>query len=134
MELYVLAAGQIDHLNRWQQDLNSVRLPVYKNGKEVPRTLRRLLVAPVQLFKIGFPKEQMEEVIAAVCPDDYPMRKTKSLGIFASWIRKKLGLREVPKTDKINPYLSPNAFDKAVAIMPLGIKDDIMNDEGEEQI
>ena len=134
MELYVLAAGQMDNLNRWQQDLNSMWLPLYRNGEKIPKQRRRLLVAPVQLFKIGFAKEELNNVVAAVCPvDDYVSRKY-DVGFVGKMIRNKLGLKPSPTPKLINPYLQPNAYDKAVAIMPLGIKEDIMNDEGVEQL
>ena len=134
MELYVLAEGQIDNLNRWMQDLNAQWLPHYKDGVEVPKQKRRLLIAPVQLFKIAFAKEELDNVISMVCPpDDYVTRKY-DMGFLGKMIRKKLGLKECPVPTMINPYMQPNAYDKAVAVMPLGIKEDIMNDEGVEQI
>jgi len=138
MELYVLAAGQIDHLNRWVQDLNSQFLPIYKNGVEVPLKKRRLLVAPVQLYKIAFAKEQLDTVVAAVCPAKDYVSEKYDLGIVGKMIRSKLGLKPAPVPELINPFLQPNPFDKAVAVVPLGIKEDIMStdgvDDGVEQI
>lgn len=151
MELYALVAGQLDSLNRWQQDLNSQWLPVYKDGKKVPclndkgepikdtngNTIyyrRRLLVAPVQLFKIGFAKEELDTVTAMVCPQDYMTDRLPGLGWGAKLVRKKLGLKECPIPKMVNAYLQPNQLDKAVAVMPLGLKDDMMNADGVEMV
>ena len=99
MELYVIAGGQMDSLNRWQQDLNSVFLPIYKNGKKVKYeegglTHRRLLVAPVQLFKICFPKEELENVMSMVCPTDYVEKKYGVIRKSIMFLRKILGLKK----------------------------------------
>ncbi len=133
MELYVVAAGHVDSLNRWQQDLTSQFLPIYKDGKKVPKMKRRLLVAPVQLYKIVFAKEEQERVLQMVCPQDYMTHRYKFLGYSINVIRKFLGLKKCPIPDKVDAYLQPNIVDKAVAVMPLGLKDDVMFN-GIEQI
>jgi len=152
MELYALVAGQMDSMNRWQQDLNAQWLPVYKNGKKIPMkhsktgkvlkdsngnvmyAQRRLLVAPVQLFKIAFAKEELNNVLAMVCPQDYMTKRYKGLGWGTKLIRSKLGLKECPIPKLVNPFLQPNQMDKAVGIMPIGIKEDMINEHGEEMI
>jgi len=144
MELYVVTAGQLDSLNRWQQDLNSQYLHYYKNGKKVIQGknaegkdiygYRRLLVAPVQLFKIAFAKEELDTVLSMVCPQDYMTKRHKALKWFSTAARKALGLKKAPKPKFINSFTQPNQVDKAVAVMPIGLKEDIFNEDGEEQI
>jgi len=133
MEAYVVAAGQMDSINRWQQDLNAQFLPVYKNGKPTGQA-RRLLVAPIQLFKIVFPKEEKENVMSMICPEEYMFKRQKLLGYGTAAIRKALKLKKIPLPVIRNPLLQPNLVDKAVAVMPIGTKEDITNSDGEEQI
>ena len=133
MELYVVASGQMDNLNRWQQDLNAQFLPIYKNGLKIPKKKRRLLVAPIQLYKICFAKEELDNVVSMVCPSDYMTQRYRWLKVFANSVKKIMGLKTCKIPTKVNAYLQPNPVDKSVAIMPIGIKDDIMF-EGVEQI
>lgn len=126
MELYVVAGGQIDSLNRWVQDLNSQFLPIYENGKpsEGKFTHRRLLVAPMQLYKICFPKEELENVLSMVCPTDYINKRYKILDKGINFVRKILGLKKAPMPKVENPFLQPNQVDKAVFVVPVGLKED----------
>jgi hypothetical protein len=126
MELYVVAGGQIDSVNRWVQDLNSQFLPIYENGKPSNGDLthRRLLVAPIQLYKICFPKEELENVMAMVCPTDYINKRYKILDKGINFIRKILGLKVAPMPKYENPFLQPNQVDKAVFVVPVGLKED----------
>ena len=136
MELYVAATGQIDNLNRWANDLNSQFFPVYRNGKKETFgknaqgkeiiNHRRLLVAPVQIYKIAFAKEELENVLPIVCPMTYVFDRYPILKRVAKMVRKVLKLKEVPIPKFTNPLLQPNQVDKAVAIVPIGIKDDII--------
>ena len=151
MEMYVLASGHIDSLNRWQQDLTAQWLPYYENGKQVlckttegkllkdvngniVPARRRLLIAPVQLFKIAFAKEELDNVLAMVCPADYMTKRIPGLGWGAKLMRSKLGLKECPVPKLVNAFMQPNEVDKAVAVMPIGLKEDMYNDEGKELI
>ena len=129
MELYVVAGGQMDSLNRWQQDLNSQFLPIYKNGKKCELdkdgfTHRRLLVAPVQLYKICFPKEELENVVSMVCPTEYIQQRYSVINKAVKFFKRILGLKPVPKPKELNPFLQPNQVDKAVFVVPVGIKED----------
>lgn len=129
MELYVIAGGQMDSLNRWQQDLNSQFVPLYKDGKKVETgyTHQRMLVAPVQLFKICFPREELENVMSMVgLPKEKEnhVLKYSVLKNSISFLRKILGLKKAPNPVAINPFLAPNPVDKSVFLIPIGIKDD----------
>lgn len=140
MELYVLAGGQLDSLNRWQQDLNAQFLPIYdKDGKHkkvdgVPQ-YRRLLVAPVQLFKICYNKENEQQVANMVLPEwSHVTGRYKILDKSVNFLRKMLGLKKAKKPTSIYPFTQPNAYDKAVFVVPIGTKPDAVDPNGEELI
>jgi len=126
MELYVVAGGQMDSLNRWEQDLNSQFLPIYTKGEKNkgPYTHRRLLVAPVQLYKICFPKEELDNVVSMVCPTEYIQQRYSVINKAVKFFKRILGLKPVPKPKELNPFLQPNQVDKAVFVVPVGIKED----------
>lgn len=138
MELYVLAGGQTDSLKRWEADLNAQFFPTYTNGK--PTVLgknekgqdiiehRRLLVAPIQLYKICFAKEEIDNVLAMVCPTDYINKRYSVLDKLLKWFRRIIGLKEAPIPTKLNPFLQPNQVDKAVFVLPIGLKEDQIHD------
>lgn len=138
MELYVVLSGMKDSAKRWENDLIAQFYPIYRNGKlEVTgkdpegRDIinhRRLLVAPVQLYKIAFAKEELQNVLSAVCPTDYVEKRYSVLKYIAKTLRKFLGLKPVPTPKTINPFLQPNQVDKAVTVFPIGIKEDMMVD------
>lgn len=143
MHLYVLAKGIKPDLERWQNDLLAIHLKqgkkYMKDGKEVQNWLQ-LAVRPVQIFEIGFPKESLEEVMSVIGTGDYILKRYPILNMTAKMIRKFAGLKPVPLPKKINPLLQPFLQGKAVAVVPIGIKEDMhrqMDDQpdaGEEQI
>jgi hypothetical protein len=128
MELYCAVGGQTDSLKRWEADLNAQFFPIYKDGKPLvingEHQFRRLLVAPIQLYKIAFAKEELQNVLACVHPSDYIQKRYSILNKALKFIKKVLGLKPVPKPLKINPFLQPNQNDKAVFVLPIGLKDD----------
>lgn len=138
MELYVVAHGHNDSLRRWENDLSAQFLPVYKNGKpyikDGQQQFRRLLVAPVQLYKICFAKEDLDPVLNMVSPNDYVLKRYRIIRKIAAGLRKFLGLKPVPQAKRPNPFLQPNQVDKAVGITPIGIKPDEIDKNGFEQI
>jgi len=143
MHLYVVAKGHYDSLSRWQHDLLAQFLPSYKDGKPVflgvnkdgipIKEFLRLSVRPVQLFEIGFHKENLDTVLSMVCPAAYLSEKYPILAMTAKILRKILKLQEVPFPTTQNPFLQPNPVDKAVAVMPIGLKEDAVVD-GKEDI
>lgn len=140
MELYVLAGGQMDALTRWQQDLNAQFLPLYQNGKKADYkdgglTHRRILVAPVQLFKIGFPKEEYQNVVNMVCPKwSHVTGRYRVIRKAVNMLRRVLGLKKAIKPTDLYPFTQPNPHDKSVFVVPIGTKPDAINDNGVEQI
>ena len=138
MELYVLAVGQTDSLKRWEADINAQFLPMWKNGKpyikDGQKMYRRLLVAPVVPYKIVFHKENLEQVLSFVGNNDYVLKRYGILGRFVKFFRKLLRLKDVPKPKFLNPLMQPNQVDKAVAVCPIGINEDVINSEVAEMI
>lgn len=145
MELYCLVGGQTDSLKRWEADLNAQFYPIFKDGK--PKVIgkdqdgkdivehRRLLVAPIQLYKIAFNKEMLPKVLSAVAPNhEYIEERYPFIKNTIKMLRKFIGLKKAPKPTHINPFLQPNQVDKAVFVVPLGLKEDALNSEGEEMI
>ena len=140
MHLYVLTKGDLDSVHRWQADLRAQFLKTYKNGKPKMmgkgiQQVRRLGVRPVQLFEIGFAEEELDTVLGMVHQSDYITDRYPVLGKYVKWLRKLLKLKPVPKPkpEKINPLLQPNQLDKAVAVVPIGLKKDIFKN-GEEML
>lgn len=138
MELYVVAHGHNDSLKRWENDLSAQFFKVYKDGKpyikDGQQQYRRLLVAPVQLYKIAFAKEELENVLPCVCPQEYVLDRYKIIKKMGNMLRKVLGLKPVPKPKFIDPFLQPNQIDKAVGVTPIGLKPDNTDANGFEQI
>jgi hypothetical protein len=138
MELYCVVGGQTDSLKRWEADLNAQFLPLYKDGKKVKfedggLTHRRLLVSPIQLYKVCFPREELENVLSMVCPSDYINKRYSILDKGLRVLKRILGLKPTPKPKFENPFLQPNQVDKAVFVVPIGLKEDKV-DNGIEQI
>ena len=144
MHLYVAVKGYEHHLTHWRNGLLAQVLPKYKDGKHVVlgvndegkviKEFVELAVSPIQILEIRFPKEELDKVLGMVCPlDDYVTRKHPVLGMTASVMRKTLGLKSVPpvKPEFLNVFTQPNNGNKAVAVVPIGIKEDIMSpDDG----
>lgn len=137
-EVYVIASGTLRSLEQWQNDLLAQFMPVYKDGKPLVNengelTMRRLIVAPIQLYKIVTAKENIPALTTFLGGADYTQKRYGWIGRGIRWFRKFAKLKPLPKPKTINPLLAPNLVDKAVNIMPIGVKDDIMY-KGEEQI
>ena len=142
MHLYVIAKGIKPHLDTWMNELLAQKLPVFQKGKEkyvlvdgVPtKVFIQLAVRPVQLFEIGFPREHLDYVMSIVGTGDYIQKRYPLLKMTANAVRKVTGMKQVPSPIKVNSLMQPNAQGKAVAVIPIGIKEDAYNAEGQEQL
>lgn len=137
-EVYVLVSGHYQSQERWQNDLSSLYFPVWEKGeiKKAPDGKpihRRLLVSPIQMYKIATNKENIKDLIPRLGTNDYVLKRYKILDKTVRLLRKILGLKPVPKPDFLDPRYQPNQVDKAVAVTPIGIKDDEEHN-GVEQI
>ena len=136
MHLYVVAKGIKPHIEKWQNDLLAQYVPMFKDGKpyfsmgadgQPKQENVQISVRPIQLFEIGFPKEALELVMANVGTGGYILERYPKLNKIAKYLRKFLGLKEVPIPKKVNPLMQPNQQEKAVAVVPIGIKEDDMS-------
>lgn len=141
MELYAVVGGQTDSLKRWEADLNAQFLPIYKDGKPLIidgiQQFRRLLVAPVQLYKIAFPREELNNVLSMVGmpkEEENHLLKYSILRRLKNLVRKILGLKPVPNPINLNPFMQPNQVDKAIFCLPIGLKEDKIDEKGVEMI
>lgn len=140
MHLYVIGRGHNDSLKRWENDLSAQFFPVYdKNGKikknkQGQTLMRRLSVRPVQLYEIAFAEEELQNVLSCVCPEEYVEDRYSFIKRGLQALRKILKLKPVPKPTKINSLMQPNQIDKAVSIIPVGLKADARDNDGEEMI
>ena len=125
MHLYVAVKGTLTSIDQWEKDLQAVKVP-FEYEKDT-KCLWRVAVRPVRLYEIGFPEDQLQTVLSCIgiglkgnyILDRYPMLKR-----WAGRIRKILKLQKVPNPEKIIDHMQPNQIDKAVAVIPIGIKKD----------
>ena len=122
MHLYVLAKGIKPSLEKWQNDLLAQYLPV-KTGKDKKGAIQ-FSVRPVQLFELGFPEDQLEYVMSIVGTGDYILKRYPILHKLANIVRRVFKLKRVPIPKKVNQLMQPNQVNKAVAIVPIGLKKD----------
>ena len=122
MHLYVIAKGIKPSLEQWQNDLLAQYMPV-KTGKNKKGAIQ-LSVRPVQLFEIGFPEDQLEYVMSIVGTGDYILKRYPILHKLANIFRKVFKLQKVPIPKKVNSIMQPNQVNKAVAVIPIGLKKD----------
>lgn len=135
MHLYVATKGNILGTKQWAEDLKACKVP-YKWDKDKPVGLWRVSPRPIQLWEVGFPEDQLEEVLGMVGLPNQEMYALKRYPFLNRWIkriRKLLKLQEVPLPTKIYEHMQPNQFDKAVAVFPIGLKKDEWHD-GIEQL
>lgn len=138
MHEYVIGKGTKPSLDKWAADLRAKWVPIYKDGK--PQVLdgmqmyQQLSVRPVQLFEIGFPKEELENVQNILGTTKYVFKRYPILNFLAKKLRGLLKLKPVPLPTNPDPLYQPNQVHKAVAILPIGLKEDIMNEDGIEQL
>jgi len=140
MHLYVAAKGIKPHLEKWQNDLLAQWIPKWKDGKPLmtpngkQRQYVQLAVRPVQLFEVGFPKEELDNVMNIIGTSNYVLKRYPMLNMGAKMLRKTMKLNEVPKPKKPMPFMQPHPMFKSVAVIPIGLKDDLKGDDGTEQL
>lgn len=137
-EVYCLVSGHHRHHEKWASDLSCKWLPVWKDGKiEKDKTgatvYREILVAPIQLYKVCTEKENIPELMNLLGSGDYVLKRYKWIDKTVKLLRKFIGLKPVPKPKNPNPFMQSNQINKAVAVIPIGIKPDKVH-KGREQI
>lgn len=102
MHLYVMARGQVDRLNRWENDLSSKYLPYavgkvhpeINNGKQDITKPYQFNVRPIRLYELAFPEPCMQDVLSMVSPNT---AWNKRYDYYSMMIRKALGLDKIPE-------------------------------------
>lgn len=136
MELYTVNVGTIPSLEEWETDLRAVKLP-FRYDKNKKKGLLRLGVAKVQIYKLMFPEDQLDEVMAMIgvgFDENYILKRFPVLKVISKMLRKLLGLKTPPKPTKIYEHMQPNQTTKAVAVVPIGTRKDMVNKEGMELV
>ena len=134
MHLYVLAKGIKPDLERWQNDLLAQYLPVWEKGKLKPKLYLQLAIRPVQIFEVGFHKENLDKVMNMIGTGDYILNRYPLLKMGAKAFRGIMGLKKVPMPKNPFGMMQPFNPGKSVAVVPIGIKEDAYNVDGEEQL
>ena len=131
--MYVLGLGTIPSLEQWEKDLQACYLPYGEQGKD-PDHLIRMGVGEVKLYKLMFPKECLNQVMGIIGEDPGYVKKYDFVRKKINWIRSLLKLKEAPKPTKIYKHMLPNKVNKAVAIIPIGTREDVIGDNNRENI
>ena len=139
MHLYVLAKGIKPDLERWQNDLLAKYLPVWDNGKlkcepDGKQHLLQLAIRPVQIFEVGFHKQNLDTVMNMIGTSDYILNRYPLLKMGAKGFRKLMNLKPVPMPKNPIGMMQPFNPGKAVAVVPIGLKEDTIDAAGKEQL
>lgn len=133
MHLYVIARGQPDEINRWENDLHGQFLDYeIKNknvfeGDKIPASWR-LSMREIKLYEVVFPEPQLEKVLNMIKPsvDDYGGRYKifhKTIKI----LKSLLGLKPIPKWEKKTCLF--DQYHQHVGVHAIGIKKDMFKNE-----
>lgn len=125
MHLYVMVRGINDAVQRWENDVSAIYLPIKAKigaiGK-VENCRVRTAVRPIQLYEIVFPEEQLNTILETI-PETgttHPWMK-KILPFF----RKLMGVSK-PEIRKHNgAVVAPH-----IAISYIGLKKDARDEDG----
>ena len=124
MKLYVFVKGNVAGKRRWEEELGAVKLP-FKYKKE--KALIRIGVRPIQLYEIGFPEDHLDTVLSVIGirkDGSYILNRYPVMKKAVKWMRKFLSLKPCPNPKTIIEHMQPNQVDKAVAVIPISIKED----------
>jgi len=134
MHLYLIARGSKDRLDRWVNDCLARYYPIKtgfigddgkKQGTPTDQFKLQLSMRPIQLYEVVFPKDSLNDVVAALQPYG-------GYGIKRGWLnalRKLLKLKPIPQG-------IPRTFDlnrEFVDICGIGIKEDKMKENNPTQ-
>ncbi len=131
MKLYVWVKGNIASHRMWTEELGAVKLPFKWKGED---KLIRIGVRPMIPYEIGFPKDQLDYVLSLVgCGNDgnYILNRYPIIDKMTKALRKFLKLKPVPKPKQVIAHMQPDQIFKAVAVVPIGLKDDEILPQGE---
>ena len=136
MDLFVWVKGIKPHVNKWENDLMAQWCSLYQNGKKKTTGAQaiQLGVEPINLYTIRFPKEELDRVLGMVGGSEYLLKKHKPLRKLTRYVKKFMGLKDVPKPSKIMHCMQPHPVFKSVAVTPIGLKEEEMREDGTENL
>jgi len=105
------------------------------DNEQVPsQKIIEIGVQPIQLWSITFPKEFKDVVLTTIFKGNDGQTITPKYKKYFKWLRKALGLQEIPKDydkSKALPCHVANAHTEMIAI---GLKEDALNKDGCEAL
>ena len=131
MHLYVAARGQSFLLEKWKSDLQGMVLPYEIYNKETKKKEMKVVefgVRPIQLLEIVFPEPMMEKALRVVAPNKSSFNPKYNK--YINWIKKKLGLTDIPEYPKSQGIPSSVFID----VTGIGMKKDEYDEHGIERL
>ncbi len=125
MKIYVWVKGNIRSQNLWATELRAVKLPYKWKGEQ---GVIRIGVRPIIPYEIGFPADQLDTVLSVLGAGNdgnYILDRYPIIQKITKLLRKFLKLKPVPKPKQVLAHMQPDQIQKAVAVVPIGMKDDI---------
>lgn len=136
--VYCITRGHLPCVEAWADCIKSQMLP-FKYTEPITKkemTHIQLGIRPVQFWEITFPKEHTDLMLNSIWSPKYNdiinSSQYEPFKFPLAMIRKALGINPMPKKIEGNQRIL--LMNDAVAIYPVGIKDDTMNEAGHENL
>ena len=131
-EIYLAGIGTPPYLNGWLNDLRAIKLP-YRNKRGEEKHYVKLGVAELKIVKLFFPEEH-EEAVKSMCgigtEEGHVFTRHPMLRRLVGTMRRAMGLKKLEYPKEIVQHMQP----PYVAVVPIGMKKDIRNEDGVEMI
>jgi hypothetical protein len=127
MHAYFLTRGNIYDVDLFIDYLKTrtMMLPFTRDSDGLKGKLPlSMIVRPIQLWEVCFPKEEKDTVLTALKFDEgiYPDNYKMHTGIYA--LRKALQAEPVPKFSKEKTLFMPIKAMENIQIIPIGVRED----------
>ena len=122
MQVYIATRGPIPDVEEFISELRGKYLPFkakFKEDKDKKNYMLQVLVRPIQLWEVAFPKEHKDVMLNTLfvnCPENRPQYKR-----WINIIRKLLKIKPIPEYDK--SFKIPITT-KNMDVVGIGIKED----------
>ena len=137
METYVAVTGPIPSLKSWETDLQALKFPFDSSGDGKADSYIRCGVCPMMIYKIIHPRDQQKNLMNMIGvgkEGEYVTKNIPKLKKYLTLVRKLLGLKKCPLPTEPVGHMQPCQTTKAVAVVPIGTKEDNFNIDGVEQL
>ena len=129
MQVYFAARGQKLFLDEFIKQLQGKYLPYKhpdKDGKTLVVDQLQLGVRPIELYEVAFPAEHKDLVLNTILngqksETSQNFTTPKILDVAVKWIRRMMGLKEIPEYNK---DLAMPVMREHLQIIGIGMKDD----------